>query len=86
MFPLYRQLEAISNWLIRSDSGRKADDLPLKPLEERFINHPSLAIKQCMEAINDMAIQAKENLLLSLELINRFIRKTMNMCNLLRKL
>jgi len=49
--------------------------LPLKPLEERFINHPSLAIKQCMEAINDMAIQAKENLLLSLELINRFIKK-----------
>jgi len=86
LFPLYRQLEAISNWFIRSDSGRKADDLPLKPLEERFINHPSLAIKQCMEAINDMAIQAKENLLLSLELINRFIRKTMNMCNLLRKL
>ena len=72
LFPLNRQLEAISNWLIRSGSENSADDLPLKPLEERFIDHPSLAIEQCREAINDMAVKAKENLFLSFELIHSF--------------
>ncbi len=72
LFPLNRHIEAISKLLIRSDSENKVDDLPQKPLEERFIDHPSLAIKQCMDAINDMATQAKENLFLSLGLMNDF--------------
>ena len=70
-----RQLEAISNWLVRSGRGNEVDDLPLKPLEERFIGHPSLAIEQCREAINDMAIQAKENLFTSLGLMSKFTQK-----------
>jgi len=72
---LTRQLEAISNWLVRSGRGNEVDDLPLKPLEERFIGHPSLAIEQCREAINDMAIQAKENLFTSLGLMSKFTQK-----------
>lgn len=72
LFPLNRQLEAISSWLIRSGSENGVDDLPLKPLEERFIDHPSLAIEQCRDAINDMAVKAKENLFLSFGLIHSF--------------
>lgn len=68
-------LEAISKWLIRSDREKNVDELPLKPLEERFISHPALAIEQCLVAINDMANQAKENLYLSFRLLNRFTQE-----------
>lgn len=72
LFPLNKQLEAISNWLFRSDNRNSVDDLPLKPLEERFLGHPSLAIEQCRVAINDMATKAKENLFLSFGLMHSF--------------
>lgn len=75
LFPLNRQLEAISNRLVSSSCESKVDDLSLKPLEERFVDHPSLAIEQCRDAINDMAIHAKENLLLSLGLMNNFTQE-----------
>jgi len=75
LFPLYRQLEALSNWFVGSDKVSETDDLPLKPLEERFINHPSLAIEQCMEAINDMANYAKENLFIALGLMNNYTQE-----------
>ncbi|HHY83121.1 MAG TPA: Na/Pi cotransporter family protein [Clostridiales bacterium] len=71
-YPLYKQLETISNWIIRAGDENSVDNLPLKPLEERFINYPALAIEQCLIAINDMAIRAKENLFLSLGLMNSF--------------
>lgn len=41
----------------------------------RFVNHPALAIEQCFDAINDMAIQAKENLFLSFKLLNSFTQE-----------
>lgn len=75
LFPFNRRLEDISNWLVRSDSEIKADDKQLKPLEERFIDHPALAIEQCLVAINDMANQAKENLFLSFRLMNHFTQE-----------
>lgn len=75
LFPLNKQLEEISNRLIRSDSETRVDDLPLKPLEERFIDHPSLAIEQCRDAINDMAVQAKENFFFSIGLMDCFTQQ-----------
>ena len=75
LFPLVKQLEAISGWFVRHEKESKVDDLPLKPLEERFLNHPSLAVEQCMDAINDMALQAKENLNLSLGLMDKFTQE-----------
>lgn len=72
LFPFNRQLEAISNLLVRSGIEKSVDDLPLKPLEERFIDHPSLAVEQCRDAINDMAVKAKESLFLSFGLIQSF--------------
>ncbi len=75
LFPLNRRLEDISNWVVRSDSDIQVEDRPLKPLEERFIDHPALAIEQCFNAINDMANQAKENLFLSFGLMNHFTQE-----------
>ncbi len=75
LFPLNRQLEAISKWFIRSDNGKGVEDVPLKPLEERFIDHPSLAIEQCRDAINDMAVKAKENMFISFGLIQNFTQE-----------
>lgn len=73
LFPLNKRLEAISNLIVRSDgTSSKIEELPLKPLEERFVDHPTLAIEQCMDAINDMAVQAKENLFLSLGLMTDY--------------
>jgi len=72
LFPLYKQLEAISNRLVPSKDEKPANELPLKPLEERFLYHPSLAIEQCRYAINDMAAHAKENLFLSFELMKKY--------------
>jgi len=72
LFPFFRQLEFISNRLIHSGSKNIDDDLPILPLEERFINYPSLAIEQCHDAINDMATKAKENLFLSFELLRSY--------------
>jgi len=75
LFPLNRQLEAISKRLAGSGSENESDELPLKPLEERFVVYPSLAIEQCRDAISDMAVQAKANLLLSLGLMNSFTQE-----------
>ena len=71
LFPFYKKIEALSNWFVRGNE-ENADDLPLKPLEERFVYNPSLAIEQSRIAINDMALQAKENLFLALGLMKNF--------------
>lgn len=72
LFPLYKQIEAISNKVVPSNGSSKKERKGLEPLEERFITHPSLAIEQCRNAINDIALKAKENLFLSSELIHNF--------------
>lgn len=74
LFPFNRQLEEISKMLIRSKGGSGSETDQLEPLEDRFVNHPSLAIEQCRNAINDMAVKAKENLFLSFGLIQSFVK------------
>lgn len=72
LFPFNKQLTDLSKRLIPAKDEIKPDELPLKPLEERLVDHPSLAIEQSRVAINDMAVQAKENLILSLGLMSNF--------------
>lgn len=57
----------------------------MKPLEERFINYPSLAIEQCRNAINDMATKAKESLFLSFRLIDKFSHENYERIQLIEK-
>lgn len=86
LFPLNRQLELISRWLIRSDVLKDVEDIPLKPLEERFIAHPALAIEQCKDAINDMALKTKDNLMLSINLVNDFTKENYERAQILEKI
>lgn len=44
----------------------------LEPLEERFIQHPALAIEQSRNAINDMARKAEQNLSAAVKLLKQF--------------
>jgi phosphate:Na+ symporter len=85
LFLFNRQLEAISTRLVRSGDGNRNEEVPLEPLEESFINHPSLAIEQCRNAINDMAIKAKENLFLSFDLIHNFVYENYERVQLLEE-
>jgi phosphate:Na+ symporter len=78
LFPLYKQLERISDWFIRPETKTKVDEIPQKPLEERFIDYPSLAIEQCIVAVNDMAFNTKENLFLALGLVKKFSQENYN--------
>lgn len=75
LLPLNRQLEAISTRIVRSPGANGSETVQLEPLEERFVDHPSLAIEQCRNAINDMAVKAKENLFLSFGLIHSFVQE-----------
>lgn len=86
LFPFYRKLEKLSDRLIRPDTEAVVEELPQKPLEERFLEYPSLAIEQSLVAVNDMAIHTKENLFLSLGLVKNIHRKTITGYSILRRL
>lgn len=85
LFPLYKQLVALTKRIIRSngENDSESEDMPLEPLEERFIDHPTLAIEQCRIAINDMAVKAKEGLFLSFGLIRKFSKSNFERVQLL---
>ncbi len=71
LMPLYKQIEAISGFLVRE--GREQEDMfNLIPLEERFINNPSLALEQSRKAIGDMASRAADNFERSLQLLHDY--------------
>lgn len=82
LFPLYKQLEALTKKIVPS-SGRKKEKQQLQPLEERFVEHPALAIEQCRKAIIDMALKAKENLFISFGLIHKYDEENYNQVQLI---
>lgn len=69
LLPMSKQIEKITAW-VRWKPSEGVQDMPkMKPLEERFVSHPALAVEQSRNAINDMAEKAKDNLLLALDLL-----------------
>lgn len=82
LFPLYKQLEALTKKIVPS-SGRKKEKQQLQPLEERFVEHPALAIEQCRKAIIDMALKSKENLFISFGLIHKYDEENYNQVQLI---
>lgn len=70
--PFIGLLEKLACLIIRDkeDSGKTLPDM--ERLEERFLNHPTLAIEQCRNVINSMAEKARDNLLDSLDLLKNF--------------
>ncbi len=67
LFPFVDILEAIVTLLIPGKED-PAKSLTIR-LEERFINHPTLAIEQSRLTINDMAVRAKDALMEAFSLL-----------------
>lgn len=67
LFPCVRMLEKIACWIVK-DKPEKIPELdknvpePVARLEERFAEHPALAMEQSHQAIDSMARLAQENL------------------------
>lgn len=72
LLPLYRQIGAITRFIIRDTGAVDEDKYELIPLEERFVANPALALEQCHNAIDDMAGRARDNLSLALGLLHNY--------------
>lgn len=72
LLPLYRQIGAITRFIIRDTGAVDEDKYELIPLEERFVANPALALEQCHNAIDDMAGRARDNLSLALGLLHDY--------------
>ena len=70
--PLARQIERISVWMAPDTKREAKDSSELLPLEERFLSHPALAVEQSRNAINDMAMKARDNLLSACGLLRNY--------------
>ena len=60
--PFIGLLEKLVNWLIRDNAGKGVEEEDFNRLEERFLDHPTLALEQCRLTINSMAQTARGNL------------------------
>ena len=72
LLPLYKQIEKVSALFVPSKTKGVKDNFELMPMEERFINHPTLAIEQSRNAVKDMAEKVKEGLFLAFSLLNNY--------------
>ena len=69
LLPLTGVLEAIVCRIIpdKAPSAEEEEDVVVPKLEQRFLDHPTLALEQSRSAINDMAIQAAKAVSLAME-------------------
>lgn len=72
--PMISVLERIVCKFIPDEPAGKAT--PWSILEDRFIQHPALAVEQCRIAISNMAERVKEDMLLSFELLHNYDAET----------
>lgn len=69
LLPFINEVEKLVNLLVRDKHPAKAEDESMMRLEERFIQHPALAIEQSRITINAMAEEAKHNLMAAFDLL-----------------
>ena len=60
--PLIRPMERLVCLLVPDKSPRSGDTEDMDRLEERFLQHPALAVEQSRLVTNSMALRAQENL------------------------
>ena len=70
--PFIPQLEKLGRFLIREKSSGGEELQDFDRLEERFLDHPSLAVEQSRLTVNAMAEKAKENLFNAFALIDAY--------------
>ncbi len=73
--PLTNVLASIAEKLIKDAPVKEKDEIRTLPLEERFVQHPSLAIEQSRNAIFDMATKASENIYSAIGLLHTYDEK-----------
>ena len=73
LLPFTRQIEKLVELLVPDRSAKApAETEPTLRLEERFIQHPALAIEQSRITINAMADEARRNLLNAVSLMHSY--------------
>ena len=70
--PFIPQLEKLGRFLIREKSAGGEELQDFDRLEERFLDHPSLAVEQSRLTVNAMAKKSKENLFGAFALIDTY--------------
>ncbi len=75
LLPFYKRIEHLTTLIIKSkgSDSLKVDDLVM--LEERFLNHPALALEQCKKAMNDMAKRTIQNITESINLNYKYSKE-----------
>ena len=72
LLPFTKQIEKTVNFLVRDKPQQKEVEPEGMRLEERFIQHPALAIEQSRLTIDSMARQAQNNILSAFALLEKF--------------
>ena len=70
--PFIPQLEKLGRLIIRDKASGGEELQDFERLEERFLNHPALAVEQSRLTVNAMAEKAKENLFDAFSLIGAY--------------
>lgn len=76
--PFIKQLEKLVCWLIKDDPAELEETLEIDRLEDRFIDHPTLAIEQSRVALNSMARKARKNLERANALLDTYTEEAYN--------
>ncbi len=72
LFPCNRQIIKLSTILIKDPSAEEAVNKDLDRLEERFLQHPALAVEQSRLAVNAMAKLSHKNILAAFRLLTNY--------------
>ena len=73
LLPFTDVIEAVVNALVKDKGeGKNANEPAAMHLEERFLQHPALAIEQSRITINSMAAEAQENLAEAVRLLHHY--------------
>ena len=72
LFPFAGQLVKLTKLLIKDNEHEKSSHADLERLEERFLQHPALAVEQSRLTVNSMARQAHKNMVDAIDLLDHF--------------
>ncbi len=72
LVPFNRQIRGLVTLLVKESKGEKSINRELDRLEERFLQHPALAIEQSRLTVNSMARAAEGNLKAAVKLMSDY--------------
>ena len=72
LFPFAKQIVKITQLIVKEDSSEKKVHEDLDKLDERFLQHPALAVEQSRLTVNTMAQLAHKNMIAAMQLLSNF--------------